>query len=165
VQLTSEIVMYKRASGEAGAVRARIKHTMDVLFGPILAIHASEHAPRRILLGTVLQVRLLPVGDRLEFRAVGLGLGCLHQVQVAVEVVLERLENMRLQAPTSALSPTNARPPLATRSPTPLRTPSPPSFPIPSPVPQSPPAVVSRGSWARSRPWPPRGSRRPTAGS
>eukprot|EP00961_Rhodomonas_salina_P192050 2591481-Rhodomonas_salina.1 len=44
----------------------------------------------------VLEVCDLPVFDLLEALGVGCGLGGLHHVQVLVQVVLERIEHMRL---------------------------------------------------------------------
>mmetsp|Transcript_60667 Transcript_60667/g.142866 ORF Transcript_60667/g.142866 Transcript_60667/m.142866 type:complete len:324 (-) Transcript_60667:45-1016(-) len=72
------------------------EEAVDVLLGPLRAIDAREHAPRRILLRAVLEVCDLPVFDLLEALGVGCGLGGLHHVQVLVQVVLERIEHMRL---------------------------------------------------------------------
>ena len=92
----------------ADAPQQQNELTVDILFSPFLTIHPGEHAPGWIFLGAVLEVSLLPVGDLLEFASIRLSLGRLHKVQVAIEVVLERFENMCLQASVSQLMSSRA---------------------------------------------------------
>mmetsp|Transcript_44455 Transcript_44455/g.90723 ORF Transcript_44455/g.90723 Transcript_44455/m.90723 type:complete len:319 (+) Transcript_44455:178-1134(+) len=71
------------------------EEAMDVLFGPLRAVDARKHASRGVLLSAVLEVCDLAFLDGFQALSVSLRLCCFDKVEVAVEVILKRIENVR----------------------------------------------------------------------